>query len=200
MKQINSPEGPARLLTESNVEGDIQAWMTDLIFKNWETVVAGGLFFLLVGTDVVAISRDVLADGKVDFRDKDDVLALGRGSLRIVATFAGAMALKYALERNPMATLATLTAGVVAGVGVSKTVELAKSVKSQKGTRARLNSLASATATALVTGAAVGALELGAAQIDSEAWVIANVGLLAVTITRPKETVALIEQTRMFIG
>jgi len=201
-KMINkvSPEFFAPVLVENQPGGDIQTWMTDLITKNWEMVVAGGLFFVLIGTDVVAISRDVLADGKVDLRDKEDLLALGRGTVRIVSSFVGAVALKYALEKNPTATLATLAAGVVAGVGITKTIELAKGITRGGNKKDRLLALGGATAFAVATGAAVGALELGALQIDSEAWLIANAGMALVAATRPKDTMAMIDSTRNFLS
>src|SRR3990167_11142454 len=104
MAQLNALERLACPLAENQETGGVQTWLTELIAKNWETVVAGGLFFVLIGSDVVAISRDVLADGKVNLKDKEDLLALGRGTLRIIGSFAG----------------------VVAAVGVSKTIDLAK--------------------------------------------------------------------------
>src|SRR3989344_1869530 len=133
---INAIEISSRPLMEHLESGDVQTWLIDLISKNWETVAAGGLFFVLIGTDVVAISRDVLADGEVDLRDKEDLAALGRGFLRIVVS----------------------------------------------------------------TGGIVGTLELGAFQIDPEAWMIANVGLAAVAVTRPSQFIDLVEKTRNFIG
>lgn len=200
MAQTNVLEILARPLAERQDGGDVQTWLTELIISNWETVVAGGLFFVLIGTDVVAISRDVLADGRVDLKDREDLFALGRGTLRIVGSFAGAAALKFALEKNPVATLSTLAAGVIAAVGISKTAELARDVISAGDKKARLAALGSATAVAVATGAAVGALELGALQIDPEVWLIANAGLAAVAATRPNQFIGLVEGTRRFIG
>lgn len=200
MAQLNALETLARPLAENQETGDVQTWLTELIAKNWETVMAGGLFFVLIGTDVVAISRDVLADGKVDLKDKEDLVALGRGTLRIIGSFVGAAALKFALEKNPVATLSTLAAGVVAAVGVSKTIDLAKGVKHANGPKARAAALGGAAVTAVLTGAVVGTLELGALQLDPEAWVISNTGLVMVAATRPKQVAALIAETRKFIG
>lgn len=200
MKTISNVELISRPLIERQGTGDIQTWLIDLISKNWETVVAGGLFFVLIGTDVVAISQDVLADGEVDLRDKEDVMALGRGSLRIIGSFVGAAALKFALEKNPVATLTTLSAGVVAAVGISKTVELARDVPNAGGKKNRLSALGGAAVFAVATGGVVGTLELAAFQIDPEAWAIANTGLAAVAITRPSQLIKLVEKTRSYIG
>lgn len=193
-------ESISRPVIERRGSGGIETWLIDLILKNWETVVAGGLFFVLIGTDVVAISRDVLADGEVDLRDKDDILALGRGSVRIIGSFAGAFALKLALEKNPLATLSTLAAGVVAAVGISKTVELARNVSGAGDKKSRLTALGGAAIGAVAIGGVVGTLELGAFQIDPEAWLIANAGLAAVAITRPIQFTELVEKTRSYIG
>jgi len=200
MAQLNALERLACPLAENQETGGVQTWLTELIAKNWETVVAGGLFFVLIGSDVVAISRDVLADGKVNLKDKEDLLALGRGTLRIIGSFVGAAALKFALEKNPVATLSTIAAGVVAAVGVSKTIDLAKGVKQAHGSKARVAAIGSAAATAVLTGAVVGTLELGALQLDPEAWLISNAGLAIVAATRPQQVTALIAETRKFIG
>ena len=197
---INAIEISSRPLMEHLESDDIQTWLIDLISKNWETVAAGGLFFVLIGTDVVAISRDVLADGEVDLRDKEDLAALGRGFLRIVGSLAGATALKFALEKNPVATLSTLAAGVIAAVGISKTVELARNVPKAGDKKSRLSALGGAAVIAVATGGIVGTLELGAFQIDPEALMIANIGLAAVAVTRPSQFINLVEKTRNFIG
>lgn len=200
MAQLNALETLARPLAENRETGDIQAWLTGLIVSNWETVAAGGLFFILIGSDVVAISRDVLADGKLDLKDKQDLLALGRGTLRIIGSFAGAAALKISLESNPVVTLSTLAAGAVAAVGISKTIDLAKGVRQAQGARARITALGGAAATAVITGAVVGTLELGALHLDPATWFISNAGLAMVVATRPQQIAQLVAEARKFVG
>ena len=146
------------------------------------------------------VDKKGLVDYKALKRDKEDLAALGRGFLRIVGSLAGATALKFALEKNSVATLSTLAAGVIAAVGISKTVELARNVPKAGDKKSRLSALGGAAVIAVATGGIVGTLELGAFQIDPEAWMIANVGLAAVAVTRPSQFIDLVEKTRNFIG